>query len=46
MVIFDEDDPLGVNYYDASIGRFTEPSSLTLMATSSNQLMHFEHPKL
>ena len=38
LVIFDEDDPLGRDYYDASIGKAHDGSSLRLTATSRDKM--------
>ena len=38
LVIFDEDDPLGVDYYDASIGEVKAPSELRLRARSGDKM--------
>jgi hypothetical protein len=38
FVIFDEDDPLGRDYYDASIGSATGGASLQLLATSRDKM--------
>lgn len=37
-LFFDEDDPLGADYYDGGIGTFRAPSSLLLGATSADKL--------
>ena len=38
VVIFDEDDPLGKDYYDASIGQASGGSALRLLATSRDKM--------
>jgi hypothetical protein len=39
LVIFDEDDPIGAGFYDASWGNATAPSQLELGATSKDKLI-------
>src|SRR3972149_4172520 len=38
IVIFDEDDPVGDGFYDASWGYVTPPSTLTLAGASGDKL--------
>jgi hypothetical protein len=38
LIIFDEDDPLGIAYYDASIGQVSGNSSLRLLAKSRDKM--------
>lgn len=38
LVLFDEDDPLGRDYYDASIGESKQGSALNLLATSRDKM--------
>lgn len=38
IVVFDEDDPLGAEYYDASIGRASGGSALRVLATSKDKM--------
>ncbi len=39
IVIFDEDDPLGAHYYDASVGIVRAPSELTLTGPFNGKLL-------
>ncbi|MCX6137832.1 MAG: T9SS type A sorting domain-containing protein [Ignavibacteriales bacterium] len=38
LIIFDEDDPIGIGFYDASWGNVTSPSTLTLAGGSSDKM--------
>ena len=38
LVIFDEDDPLGRDYYDASVGTAARGSTLNLRASSRDKM--------
>lgn len=39
IVVFDEDDPLGAHYYDASVGILRTPSELTLTGPFNGKLL-------
>ena len=39
VVVFDEDDPVGAGYYDASVPVVTAPSQMTLASTANGGKM-------